>query len=89
MDFIIWGAGVRGRQALNFLGMEQVCGFIDRNVELQKRGFCGKPVVDFETYKKFYWDSLLVISFLEFDEAVRILEQEKIYTFLLLDDIIY
>ena len=87
--YIVWGAGVRGKQALDFIGQENIVAFIDRDERLQRCGFCGNPVIDFLTYKAKYQNYLLIISFLESTETVQMLEKEGIYSFLLLDDVIY
>lgn len=88
MKYIIWGAGRRGKWAIQFLGEEKVLAFIDGNSDRIGQNFCGKKIVSWETAKKIYKDYIVIISPLEASEDIQgYLESEQFYRFFKLDDL--
>ncbi len=62
MEFIIFGAGYRGKRLQEYLGSENVIAYIDSNQDRQKELFCGKPIISLEKYIQDYYDIFLIIS---------------------------
>ena len=88
MKYIIWGAGRRGKWAIQFLGEEKVLAFIDGNSDRIGQNFCGKKIISWETAQKIYKDYIVIISSLEGSEEIQVyLESEHFYRFFKLDDL--
>ena len=49
MKYIIWGAGRRGKWAIQFLGEENVLAFIDGNEKRIGQDFCCKKIISLKT----------------------------------------
>lgn len=62
MNIVIWGAGVRGRRLIRFLGRERVAAFIDNRAEIQDTFYDGVPIVSFEKYLNSYLDYYVVVT---------------------------
>lgn len=62
MEFVIYGAGYRGRRLQNYLGSDRVVAYIDSNEERMQDLFCGKPVISLDTYIRNYSDTFIIIS---------------------------
>ncbi len=88
MKYIIWGAGRRGKWAIQFLDKKNVLAFIDSNPERIGDKFCGKTIISFEEAQKKYDDYLIVLTPLEESEKIaQYLENKAFYCFLKLDDL--
>lgn len=61
MKYVIWGAGHRGEIIYKILGDKYVSCFIDSNIDKQKNGYCGKKVVSYEEYKKFFSECIVIV----------------------------
>lgn len=59
---IIFGSGQIGREALNFLGNDNVACFCDNNALLAGTEKHGKPVISFEELRDKYSESVIVIA---------------------------
>lgn len=62
MKYVIWGAGHQGEILYKILGDEYISCFIDSKIEKQTNGFCGKKVISYEMYKRFYEDDFIIVS---------------------------
>ncbi|MCR5312839.1 MAG: hypothetical protein K6E54_04205, partial [Bacteroidaceae bacterium] len=62
MRFVIWGAGVRGRRLMRFLGKSRVAAFIDNRLEIQNTLYEGIPIIPFEKYLSSYAECYVVIT---------------------------
>lgn len=60
--YIIFGCGKIGREALEYLGEENVYCFVDNNVGLNGNEICGKKVISFEKLKRRCGDYTVVIA---------------------------
>lgn len=81
MKYVIYGAGYRGKRLLNYIGAEKVAAFIDIDMEKQKKGYCGKPVVSIEKYIKTYFTCFIIITPACIDNIENVLEQHNIYQY--------
>ena len=61
-DMIIFGSGQIGREALNFLGNDNVACFCDNNPLLAGTEKHGKPVISFDELKDKYSEAVVVIA---------------------------
>lgn len=76
--FVIWGAGIRGKRILKFLGNEKVIAFIEMNNE-KVGGFCeGVPIISYEKYKQSFLSFFIIISPLSDAEIINRLKKDKI-----------
>lgn len=64
---VIWGAGVRGRQAVNYIGSKMVLGFIDADTEKIGKKICGIKVFSFAEFQTKYDKSQIVLISPEHD----------------------
>lgn len=88
MKYIIWGAGRRGKWAIQFLGEENVLAFIDGNEKRIGQDFCGKKIISLKTAEELYKDYIIVLTPLEgSDEIQDYLESAHFFKFLKLDDL--
>lgn len=88
MKYIIWGAGRRGKWAIQFLGEENVLAFIDGNEKRIGQDFCGKKIISLKTAEELYKDYIIVLTPLEgSDEIQDYLESVHFFKFLKLDDL--
>lgn len=60
--WILFGAGVLGRKALQYLGMEHVHCFVDNNLQLIGTSVMGVPVISFSQLKGLYKDYQVAIT---------------------------
>ncbi|MDE6751030.1 MAG: hypothetical protein K2K21_18490, partial [Lachnospiraceae bacterium] len=61
-DIIIFGSGQIGREALSFLGNDNVACFCDNNLLLAGTEKHGKPVISFEELRNKYSEAVIVIA---------------------------
>lgn len=62
MKYILWGAGRRGRRALEIIGEEKVAAFIDRNPDKIGKMFLDKEILSLEKAMQLYPDCMYVIT---------------------------
>lgn len=87
MNYIIWGAGQRGKRALNILGDEQVMYFVDSD-SVKVGTVCeGKDVKSVENIAIGEANSIVLVSpALGQEEIISILEEKGINNYFLFDD---
>lgn len=83
--FVMWGYGIRGRHLYSRIGIQYICAIIDNDESKQGVTDEGIPIISFEQYLQQYRDTIIIITMLQFGPVVQILEQMKIYQYLLLD----
>lgn len=80
-NLFIWGAGEMGKRILSHLGSENVVTFIDSSSQKIGSSFCGRSVISYETYKKKYMDSFIVISPFESTSIEETLLKEGVLSY--------
>lgn len=60
-QIIIFGCGIIGYEALNFLGNENICCFCDNDVRLAGTERYGKKIISFDMLKQEYCDAVVII----------------------------
>ena len=83
MKYVIWGAGHRGEIIYKILGDKYVSCFIDSNIDKQKNGYCGKKVVSYEEYKKFFSECIVIVSPVMSSVIARLLDYDDFPYFFL------
>ena len=83
--FVMWGYGIRGKRLYNRIGKQYVRAIIDNDETKQGVTDDGIPVISFERYLQHYRDNIIIITMLQFETVVQVLEQMEIYQYLLLD----
>lgn len=87
MKYIIWGAGQRGKRALDILGDEQVICFVDSSPAKIGTIYEGKSVKSIENIAADLSDSILLVSpALGQEEIICILKEKGISNYFLFDD---
>ncbi len=69
MEYVIWGAGFRGKLLYDFLGANRVIAFIDCNPALRNALIEGKKVITYSEFKKYYKKYPVIISMLDYKDA--------------------
>lgn len=86
MNYVIWGAGKRGKRILGHVGFDRVMAFIDSNIDRVDSEYCGKKVISFKEYQEKFTDCIIIISCLYEDEVINRLKQNNIENYFLLSD---
>lgn len=87
MNYIIWGAGQRGKRALDILGDEQVMFFVDSDSSKVGTVYEKKDVKSVESIATNEGDSIVLVSpALGQEEIINILGEKGITNYLLFDD---
>ncbi len=86
MEFVIWGAGKRGKHVLYQIGKEHVRAFVDKDPKKQEKGYLGIDVISLEEYIKDYQNFFIIISFLDETSGINVLKEYGISQYLLLSD---
>lgn len=83
MDFVIWGAGKRGKIAAAFIGYQHIKAFIDSEKMLWGTKYNGIPVISIDQYLERYRDYLIIVSPYQYAEIIDSLNQKGIKEYLL------
>jgi hypothetical protein len=86
MHFTIWGAGVRGKRIFEFIGQDKIIALVDSNSNLIGKDYKGTPIIDFETYKKYYSQYFIIISPQYYYEIVEFLKKHDIYNYFIVPE---
>lgn len=62
MNYVIYGAGYRGKRLFDYIGAKSVHAFIDIDKTKQGKVYCGKPVISLDEYKKKYESCFIIIT---------------------------
>jgi hypothetical protein len=89
MEFVVWGIGLNGTVAVDFVGIENIVAFIDTNTDFIGENYFGRPVIDFDTYRVKYKNHFILITPKDHTKIVELLEQEKVNSYLLLSEILF
>lgn len=84
MKYVIWGTGKLAGRLIHHMNIDDIICFVDTKKQIDD--FCGKKVISLEKYEKEYYDYPIVISFLQSDEAVEILNKKMIDNYFLITD---
>lgn len=85
MQFVIWGAGERGKRVF-FHIEDYVRAFIDQDAGRWGTEYLHRPVISIEEYAESYSDCYIVISYSHEDEVIQKLQQYDIHKYFLLSD---
>ncbi len=86
MEIVIWGAGVRGRRLLHFIGNERVVAFIDSRPEIHNSSYEGIPIISFDKYLTSHRKGYIVITPILGKERIIDKLKEENNRFMLLSD---
>ncbi|TYZ27918.1 DUF115 domain-containing protein [Selenomonas caprae] len=75
LEFVVWGAGLRGKRLHGLLG-QRIVAFIDKNHKVMD-SLEGIPVISFERYQKDYAGYPIIVSPLYADEINLVLHDYK------------
>lgn len=81
MNYVVYGAGYRGKRVLDYIGEKSVCAFIDIDVTKQGTEYCGKPVISLDEYIIKYESCFIIISPAFSNDIEEILEKRNIYQY--------
>ena len=86
MNYVIYGAGYRGKRLLNYIGEKKVCAFIDVDTEKQGKPYCGVPVISLDEYLKKYESCFIIITPAYVNGIEEMLNRRNIYQYSNLSD---
>lgn len=81
MEYVIYGAGYRGRRLFDYIKSEHVFAFIDMDEAKQGKEYCGKPIISIDEYKKKYMSCFIIITPAYYDDIEKILESNNIFQY--------
>lgn len=81
MNFVIYGAGYRGKRCLEYIGAERVSAFIDMDAAKQQKEYCGKPVIPLDEYIREYVNCFIIITPVFSNGIEDFLERNNIYQY--------
>ncbi|MCI9401943.1 MAG: DUF115 domain-containing protein [Lachnospiraceae bacterium] len=81
MNYVIYGAGYRGRGVSNYIGFDNVAAFIDTDKDKQGKKYFGKPVISIEEYINKYFMHYIIITPICIDNIEVELEWRGIYQY--------
>ncbi|MCH5342814.1 MAG: DUF115 domain-containing protein [Acetatifactor sp.] len=82
MEFVIWGAGTRGRRAADFIGCGNVKAFVESDRSLVGTYYKEIPIISTEEYFAFYRNYFLIVSPYRSKEIIELLKDQKVGTYL-------
>lgn len=88
-QFVMWGYGIRGKRLYSRIGKQYVRAIIDNDVSKQGVTDDGTPIISFEHYLQQYRNHVVIITMLQFEATIEVLENRGIYHYLLLDECPY
>jgi len=86
MNYVIYGAGYRGKRLLDYIDEKSVRAFIDIDKKKQGKEYCGKPVISLDEYVEKYESCFIIVTPAYSDNIERILEGNNIYQYSNLTD---
>lgn len=87
MKYVIWGAGQRGRKAVEILGKEKILFFVDKNVNVIGQKIDGILIKNVESIRNDNDEFLVLITPLEYEEQiVGYLNAIDVHNYLLFSD---
>lgn len=86
MQYVIWGAGLRGKRLFSHLRDNNVLAFVDKNEKKIGTYCCGKKIISLQDYVEQYKNAILVIAHVFEEEAIEELDLLGINRYMLLSD---
>lgn len=86
--YVVWGVGVRGKMAVDFLGLPQICAFLETNPKLVHTECAGRPVISFEDYLREYRTCHIIVTPVDDASILAELAQHHIENYSRLKEII-
>lgn len=87
MNYVIYGAGYRGKRFLDYIGAGNINAFIDTDEKKQGKKYCGKPIISLNEYIKRYESCFIVITPTFVNNIEELLEKNNIYQYVNLSDL--
>lgn len=81
MKYVIYGAGFRGKNLCNYIGVNNILAFIDLDKEKQGKEYCGRPVISLNEYMESYFKYFIIITPAFSNNVENILEKNSIYQY--------
>lgn len=81
MQYIIWGAGHRGKILYELLGKEKVIAYIDSNPEKIGKTYMGCPVIAYQEYKEKYRSFVVIVSMVFNGGVAALLDKDDVFYF--------
>jgi hypothetical protein len=85
-QFVIWGAGIRGKRICSFLGDEYVKAFVEMDSKKVGSTYHNIPIIDYDEYKNYLLDYFIIISPLNYEEVEQHLIKDKVVCYFTLKD---
>lgn len=82
IQFVVWGAGGRGKIVAEILGTDRIVAFIDSDPKKAGGIFLDKPIIDFSCYKSNYDQYAILNSLVAAKTVTDILKKEAFFFFI-------
>ena len=82
---VVWGAGLRGRAFVDYIGSQNVIAIVDNNMDMKGKEYCSVPIIDFDTYLKEYQNFFIVITPAVCDEIEEQLKKSQVFQYFILN----
>ncbi len=89
IKFVMWGYGIRGKRVYCRTGKQYINAIIDNDESKQGVTDDRIPIISFEQYLKHYTQNIIIITMVQYEPVVDLLEKMGIYQYLLLDECPY
>jgi NADH/NAD ratio-sensing transcriptional regulator Rex len=89
--YVLFGAGIMGTAAVNFLGKDNIVAVIDNNSDKVGTNFEGVKVISFDTYLHKYKDLQVIITIYSshYFEVLEQLKQNDVNNYFTLPPVLY
>lgn len=81
MNYVIYGAGHRGKRFLDYIDEKKVCAFIDADTTKQGKIYHGVPIISLDEYMMKYESCFIVVTPAYNDDIEEMLRKNKIYQY--------
>ena len=86
MEYVIWGAGERGKRICTHIGAESVVAFADRNSERSGELYLEKKIISLEEYEREYREYPLIIAYVGERSGIEYCKERGITNYFLLSE---
>ncbi len=82
MNYVIYGAGFRGKHLFNYLEGKKIQAFIDMDEEKHGQKYCNKTIISLDEYMNEYKKCFIIITpIYSSDEIEKMLKENNIYQY--------
>lgn len=84
MEFVLWGAGKRGKRIHDILGADRILAFID--TYKKEKEYLGKPIIDYDQYQQYYNRFAIILTMQDSQEVVSLFKKTSFVNYFVLSE---